>query len=240
MDGYVPLSAETDRKELEENYRRTMRDFALACRQAGRAEGEVQLIAVSKTFPAQDVAALYGLGQRLFGENRAQEMCEKQPVLPKDIGWHFIGRLQRNKVNYIIDKAAMIHSVDSVALAEEISRRALRRQAVMPVLLQVNLGGEETKAGFDRAGLQAGLTALAGLAGLRVMGLMTIGPYYEDPEGARPLFREMRALREETAARGIPGVEMRYLSMGMSHDYKVAIEEGADFVRVGSAIFGRR
>jgi len=127
-----------------------------------------------------------------------------------------------------------------VTLAEEISRQALRRQAVMPVLIQVNLGGEVSKTGFGREGLQAGLTMIAGLAGLRVMGLMTIGPYFEDPEGTRPLFREMKALRDEAASWGMPGVEMRYLSMGMSHDFTVAIEEGADFVRVGSAIFGRR
>ncbi len=225
---------------IEKNYSQTMEAFAEACKKAGRSPQEVKLIAVSKFFSAADIQQVYDRGQRFFGENRAQELMEKQPVLPKDIQWHFIGRLQRNKVKYIIDKAAMIHSVDSLELAREISRQALLKNVEMPVLIQVNLGGEETKAGFAAEELREGLAAIAALPGLAVQGLMTIGPYMADPEATRPLFRQMRALKEAAASWTIPGVDMRYLSMGMSHDYAVAIAEGADFVRVGSAIFGNR
>ena len=225
---------------ITDGYRRTEEAFREACIAAGRGPGEVKLIAVSKTFPAEAVREAYGLGQRLFGENRAQELTEKQPVLPKDIEWHFIGRLQRNKVKYIIDKVAMIHSVDSLDLAKEISRQSLLKNMEMQALVQVNLGGEDSKAGFGAEELRSGLQGIAGLPGLRIRGLMTIGPYYEEPEDARPLFKKMKALKEEAASWAIPGVEMRYLSMGMSHDFTVAIEEGADFVRVGTAIFGQR
>ncbi len=225
---------------IENNYHQTMEIFTEACRQAGKSPQDVTLIAVSKFFLPADIQRVYDLGQRFFGENRAQELMEKQPVLPKDIRWHFIGRLQRNKVKYIIDKAAMIHSVDSLELAREISRQAQLKDVEMPVLIQVNLGGEETKAGFAAEELRASLAAIAGLPGLKVQGLMTIGPYMADPEATRPLFRQMRALKEAAASWDIPGVDMRYLSMGMSHDYAVAIAEGADFVRVGSAIFGNR
>ncbi|MCL1849723.1 MAG: YggS family pyridoxal phosphate-dependent enzyme, partial [Clostridiales bacterium] len=154
--------------------------------------------------------------------------------------WHFIGRLQRNKVKYIIDKTALIHSLDSVELAGEISRQALLKQAEPPVLIQVNLGGEESKAGFAREGLREGLEEMAGLPGLHIKGLMTIGPYYADPEDARQMFRQLKALQREARSWALPGVEMQYVSMGMSHDFRIAIEEGADFVRVGSAIFGQR
>lgn len=238
LSRYTVQSGTLDR--IAENYHRTMAAFTEACKQAGRTADEVRLIAVSKTFPVESVEKVYRLGHRLFGENYAQEMCDKQQALPKDIAWHFIGRLQRNKVKYIINKVAMIHSVDSVALAGEISRQSLLKGVETPVLIQVNLGGEESKVGFGRDQLKRGLMDIAGLPGLRVMGLMTIGPYFEEPEDARPLFRMMKALKEESASWGIPGAEMRYLSMGMSHDYIAAIEEGADFVRVGSAIFGRR
>ena len=222
------------------SYGRTMASFEQACMRAGKRPEEVKLVAVSKTFPAEAVMEVYRMGQRLFGENRAQEMVEKSTLLPKDIEWHFIGRLQRNKVKYIIDKAAMIHSVDSVPLAEEISRQAVMKRIDMPVLIQMNLGGEESKAGFGEQELQRGLTDIAALPGLRIMGLMTIGPYFNEPEDARPLFRRMNELKEEAASWAVPGTEMRFLSMGMSHDFTIAIEEGADIVRVGSSIFGLR
>ncbi|MCL2122070.1 MAG: YggS family pyridoxal phosphate-dependent enzyme [Clostridiales bacterium] len=225
---------------IEEKYRETMAAFSDACRRAGRSEDEVKMIAVSKTFPAESVKQAYRLGQRLFGENYVQELCEKEQNLPKDIEWHFIGRLQRNKVKYIIDKAVMIHSVDSPVLAREISRQALLKNREARVLLQVNLGAEESKAGFEREALRRGLEEIAELPGLQVLGLMTIGPYYDNPEDARALFREMRALKAEVASWAVKGIVMQYLSMGMSHDYTIAIEEGADFVRVGSAIFGQR
>ena len=225
---------------VEENYNQTMARFVEACGRAGRSAEDVRLVAVSKTFPAESVEKAFALGHRLFGENYVQELVEKQEILPKDIDWHFIGRLQRNKVKYIIDKVVLIHSVDSVALAKEISRQAGLKHVEAQVLLQVNLGEEESKAGFAKEELRAGLEEIAVLPGVHVNGLMTIGPYFEEPEDARPMFRAMRALREEAASWAVPGVEMRCLSMGMSHDFMVAIEEGADIVRVGSAIFGQR
>ena len=226
--------------EIGQNYSQTTASLREACRKAGRSLEDVRLIAVSKTFPADSVEQVYRLGQRLFGENRAQELTEKYPLLPKDIEWHFIGRLQRNKVKYIIDKAAMIHSVDSLDLAKEISRQALLKQAEMPILLEVNLEGEGTKAGFGAAGLRRMVEDIAALPALKIQGLMTIGPYHDDPENSRPLFRRMKDLKDEAASWSVPGTEIRYLSMGMSHDFTVAIEEGADYVRVGSAIFGLR
>ena len=227
---------------LKNNYDLVKESLLHACDLAGRAPGSVKLLAVTKNVSPQDILSVYALGQRAFGENRVQELCEKQPELPKDIEWHFIGRLQRNKVKYIIDKVAMIHSVDSLGLAKEISRQAQLKglQDDMPVLIQLNLGGEQTKGGFDRDTLRRGVEEIATLPGLSIQGLMTIGPYFEDPEGTRPLFHTMRALMDEVDSWSVPGVRLRYLSMGMSHDFHIAIEEGADIVRVGSAIFGAR
>jgi len=229
-----------DSETLGEHYRQTIQSCERACLRAKRAPDEVGLIAVSKTVEPEIIRQAYELGQRRFGENRAQELAEKHPALPRDIEWHFIGRLQRNKVKYIINVAKMIHSVDSETLAEEISRQALRADKKMPVLVQMNLEEEETKAGFAEADLRRRLADIARLPGIAVCGLMTIGPYYENPEESRALFRRMRALRDEVRTWALPGIEMRFLSMGMSHDFPVAIEEGADFIRVGSAIFGSR
>ncbi|MEA4892385.1 MAG: YggS family pyridoxal phosphate-dependent enzyme [Peptococcaceae bacterium] len=226
---------------LKERYEQVLTDFTAVCSRCGKKPGEdVKLVAVSKFFPAEDLRRVYDLGQRDFGENRAQEMFAKAPVLPADIRWHFIGRLQRNKVKYIIDKACMIHSVDSLALAGEISRQALLKQVEIPVLLEVNLGGEESKAGMAYGEVQENMRAISLLPGIKIQGLMTIGPYEEDPENSRPLFRRMKELLEEAKSWQIPGAEMKYLSMGMSHDFVAAIEEGANIVRVGSSIFGHR
>ncbi len=225
---------------IQTRYEAVQKAFEAACIKAGRDAGQVKLIAVSKNFPAEDIQKVYNLGQHRFGENRAQEMAAKYPLLPQDIVWHFIGRLQRNKVKYIIDKASMIHSVDRLDLAREISRQAAAHQIQMPVLVQVNLEQEETKAGFQQETLKQALTAIAALPNLQIRGLMTIGPYHEDPEDSRPLFKRMKALLDQAAQWQIPGTVMDQLSMGMSHDFAVAIEEGATFVRVGSSIFGYR
>jgi len=226
--------------DLQKRYQEVYEGLKDACRKAGRPEDSVRLIAVSKNFPVEDIMQIYQLGQREFGENRAQEVTAKYPELPQDIKWHFIGRLQRNKVKYIIDKVYMIHSVDKVSLAQEISRQAVLKNVIMPVLIQVNLEGEETKAGFRKEELPSVLKEIAVLPNIQVKGLMTIGAYHENPEDSRPLFKRMKALFDEIAGWQIPGVTMEYLSMGMSNDYKVAIEEGANFVRVGSLIFGER
>lgn len=227
--------------ELKARYEQVMADVEKVCARCGKKPGQdVRLVAVSKFFPAGDIRTVYDLGQRDFGENRAQEMSAKAPELPEDIRWHFIGRLQRNKVKYIIDKACMIHSVDNLALAQEISRQAQLKQVEMPVLLEVNLGGEESKAGMTEEEVRETMTAVSLLPGMKIQGLMTIGPYEEDPENSRPLFKKMRKLMEKARSWQIPGTEMKYLSMGMSHDFAAAIEEGANIVRVGSSIFGHR
>ncbi len=225
---------------ISERYAAIRKMIEVACEKSGRDASQIKLIAVSKNFPAEDIQAVYDLGQRRFGENRAQEMAAKYPLLPQDIVWHFIGRLQRNKVKYIIDKASMIHSVDNLDLAKEISRQAMMHQIRMPILLQVNLEQETTKAGFQEEELKTALTAIAALPNLQIRGLMTIGPFHDDPEDARPLFRRMKALLDQAAQWQIPGTAMDQLSMGMSHDFGVAIEEGATFIRVGSSIFGYR
>lgn len=225
---------------LEERYAAVVKEFQETCGRLGREAEMPTLIAVSKNFPAEDVRKLFDLGHRHFGENRAQELIEKQPVLPQEIQWHFIGRLQRNKVKYIIDKVAMIHSVDSLALGREIERQAEKVDRRIPVLVQVNLDEEETKAGFEKEDLKEALIALTAYPRLQIKGLMTIGRYHPDPEGARPLFQKMRALATTVKEWAIPGVEMSHLSMGMSHDFVAALEEGATLVRVGSSIFGNR
>ncbi len=222
---------------IEENYARVLASVENACSRAGRRTKDVHLVAVSKNVTTDSIIRVFNKGQRMFGENRAQEIRDKMPLLPKDIEWHFIGRLQRNKVKYIIDGVAMIHSVDSIPLAYEINRLAVLKNIRMPALIQVNLGGEDTKAGFETSDLRQCLEEIAKLPGIFIKGLMTIGPYYENPEDSRSLFRAMRVLRDEAASWDIQGADIRLLSMGMSHDYTIAIEEGADFIRVGSAIF---
>ena len=225
---------------LEANYRKVLTICDEICKKTGRPVENVQLIAVSKSHTVEAIREIYDLGQRVFGESRAQELVEKFDLLPKDINWHFVGRLQRNKVKYIIDKICFIHSLDSLELAQEISRQATQKNVNVSVLAQLNLGGESSKTGFSELGLKDALAEVAGLPGLKVVGLMTIGPYHDDPEGSRDLFSRLAKLSGEAVMWQIPGVDLKYLSMGMSHDYHIAIEEGANFIRVGTGIFGYR
>ena len=211
-----------------------------ACAKAGRSREEVTLIAVSKTKPVDMIREIYDAGQRSFGENKPQEMRDKTGLLPSDISWHMIGHLQRNKIKYVIDRACMIHSVDSLKLGEAISREALRHQLVMPVLVEVNIAGEETKFGVPAEETEALIRDLSLLPGISIRGLMTIAPYVEDPEENRLHFRNLRNLSIDIASKNIDNVSVCELSMGMTGDYQVAIEEGATFVRVGTGIFGER
>ena len=212
---------------------------AAAEARAGRAPGSVTLLAVSKTFPAQDVAAAYAAGQRCFGENRLQEAMEKIPARPADCEWHLIGPLQRNKVRKALEqRLALIQAVDSAKLAEAVSRIAGELGRTADILLEVNIDGEESKHGFSAEALREQWAALVALPHIRIQGLMCIPAPVERPEDARPAFAALRALAEELRARG--PLPLPTLSMGMSHDFEVAIEEGATLVRVGSAIFGRR
>ncbi len=200
----------------------------------------VRLIAVSKTQPPETVQEAIASGLWDFGENRVQEIQEKYAFFEKNPNWHLIGHLQTNKVKYIIDKVKMIHSLDSLRLAAEIEKRAAAAKSVMPVLVQVNIADEESKFGLAKEMVPDFLRALAEYPHLSVEGLMTIGPFVSDSEEIRWVFREMRELKEQLHRLALPHVKMRELSMGMSNDYRIAVEEGATMVRVGTAIFGAR
>ncbi len=206
---------------------------------AGRPEGSATLLAVSKTFPVEDIMQAYANGQRLFGENRLQEAMSKKPAMPADCEWHLIGPLQRNKVRKALETGfTLLEAVDSLRLAESISRIAGELGLTAAILLEVNVDGEESKHGFTPEGLQEAWDTLCALPHLNIRGLMCIPAPTEEAEGARPAFRRLRALAEELRARG--PLPLPELSMGMSHDYAVAVEEGSTIVRVGSAIFGKR
>lgn len=213
--------------------------IAAAEQRAGRSAGSVTLLAVSKTFPVEDIMQAYADGQRLFGENRLQEAMEKMPRMPQDCGWHLIGPLQRNKVRKALEQGfCLIEAVDSLKLATCLSRVAGELGRKTPILLEVNVDGEESKHGFTPEELQACWPDLVELPYLEIQGLMCIPAPTEDPEEARPAFRALRQLAEELRARG--PLPLPHLSMGMSHDFAVAVEEGATIVRVGSALFGKR
>jgi pyridoxal phosphate enzyme (YggS family) len=217
--------------------RETIRD---AAERSGRNPAAVRLVAVSKTQPAEAVAAAREAGHRLFGENYVQEFLDKARQLPDSVEWHFIGSLQSNKVKYIAGLVSMIHSVDRTSLAREIDRQWEKTGTICDILLQVNISGEETKSGTTAAGVIELAREAAALPHLRIRGLMTMPPFFDEPERARPYFRQLRRLAEVIDEQKIPGVSMGELSMGMSGDFEVAIEEGATLVRVGSAIFGER
>ena len=201
---------------------------------------KVTLVAVSKTHPASDILKVYNEGQRDFGENKPQELAMKYELLPKDIRWHMIGHLQTNKVKYIIDKVCMIHSVDSLRLAEAINKEAVKHGITMPVLIEVNIGREESKSGIDPEGLEELLYSISGMANIQVCGLMCIPPVSEEEEDSRKYFAALRNLSIDIKDRNIDNIQMNVLSMGMSSDFKTAISEGSTIVRVGTSIFGMR
>lgn len=211
-----------------------------AAEKAGRDPSSVRLVAVSKTRPATDIVEAFQAGQTVFGENYVQELAAKLDQVLEAVQWHVVGHLQSNKIKYIAGRVALIHSVDRLSLAEEISRQWGRLDLVCPVLIQVNISGESTKSGTTEAGALQLVRESALLPNIRVQGLMTMPPFFDDPEAARPCFAELRRLARTIAATGIPNVEMRELSMGMSGDFEVAIQEGATLVRVGTALFGER
>lgn len=202
------------------------------------ATAPATLVAVSKTWPAEYVQEAYDAGQRLFGENKVQEILEKSPILPEDIEWHLIGHLQKNKIRKVLPHCSMIHSVDSLALAGQISRIAGELEIVSSVLLQVNISDDDAKFGFTGARLREEFAEIKVLPNLKIEGLMTVPKFDADPERVRPAFAALRALRDELVSEH--GLTLPHLSMGMSHDAKVAVEEGATLVRVGSSIFGKR
>ncbi|MDD2270909.1 MAG: YggS family pyridoxal phosphate-dependent enzyme [Desulfuromonadaceae bacterium] len=212
----------------------------VAAETAGRNPVSVRLVAVSKTRPAADISAAFRAGQSVFGENYIQELVPKLAEVPEDVQWHFIGHLQSNKVKYIAGRVALIHSVDRISLAQEIDRQWGRLRKVCDVLIQVNISGEATKSGTTDAGAIQLVRECALLPNISVKGLMTMPPFFDDPDAARPYFTELRRLAETISALQLDGVEMKELSMGMSGDFETAIQEGATLVRVGTAIFGSR
>lgn len=225
---------------VKENLTEVEKRIQDACRRAGRDRSEVTLIAVSKTKPVSMLQEAYDTGIREFGENKVQEMMDKYDKLPDDIRWHMIGHLQRNKVKYLMGKAYLIHSVDSLRLAEEISAQSVKHNVITNILIEVNIAGEESKFGTSREEAIALVEDISRLPSIHICGLMTIAPFVENPEDNRVYFRQIRQLSVDIDAKKIDNVDMRILSMGMTGDYEVAIEEGATMVRVGTGIFGAR
>ncbi len=225
---------------VTENYKEVLANVHEAALRANRQPEEVLLIAVSKTKPEKSIQDLYDIGVRDFGENKVQELCDKYENLPKDIKWHLIGHLQRNKVKYIVDKVHLIHSVDSVRLAEEIQAEAIKKNVVVNILVQVNVASEESKFGLETEETEEIIRKIATMSNIRIKGLMTIAPFVENGEENREIFKKLKQLAVDIDGKNIDNVCMNVLSMGMSGDYSVAIEEGATMVRVGTSIFGER
>lgn len=225
---------------VSEQYFEVKQAVAHACEESGRKGDACTLIAVSKTKPVEMLKEVYDAGCRDFGENKVQELLDKYDKLPSDVRWHMIGHLQTNKVKYIVDKVSLIHSVDSVKLAHEISRQAVKKNVVVPILLEVNIAEEASKYGFKVHEIMESIAEIALLPGVLVKGLMAIAPFVENSEENRIYFQQMRQLSVDILRKNIDNVSMDILSMGMTGDYLVAVSEGATHVRVGSGIFGNR
>ena len=225
---------------IRENLAEVRSNIAKACEKVGREPSEVTLLAVSKTKPIEMIREAMAAGQRAFGENYVQEIEEKYAVLGDNADWHMIGHLQINKVKYIIGKVSLIHSVDSLRLAEQIQKEAEKHSVTMRVLLEVNVANEESKWGFTPDETVEAVKAVAAMPNVHVCGLMTSAPITEDAESNRVYFRQLRKLFDDIKAMNIENVDMQVLSMGMTGDYTVAVEEGSTLVRVGTGIFGAR
>lgn len=225
---------------IQENVRKVEKCIDEACIKAGRVKNEVTLVAVSKTKPVSLLREAYDAGIRDFGENRVQELLEKIPEMPADIRWHMIGHLQRNKVKDIVGRVSLIHSVDSLRLAEEISREASKKGVAADILLEVNVSGEESKFGIPVKEAAELAEAVSKLPAIHIRGLMTVAPIQEEPEQNRPFFRKLKQLSVDIRQKNVNNITMDVLSMGMTGDFAAAIAEGATCVRVGTGIFGER
>ncbi len=225
---------------IEKNIKGIISRINEAAVRAGRDPADIKLIGVTKTVDTERIKAAYNCGIKDFGENRVQELCEKTDILDINCKWHLIGHLQTNKVKYIIDKVSLIHSLDSLELAKEISRRAEKAGRIAEVLVQVNVAGEDTKFGIGPEETPAFIKEVSHMGNIRIKGLMTIAPLSEDPENVRWVFAGLGKLRIDISRENIDNVDMDYLSMGMSNDFEVAIEEGSNMVRIGTALFGKR
>lgn len=223
-----------------ENYTKIRERIDASCKLSGRDPKSVTLIAVSKTKPVSMIRELMEIGVEDFGENHAQELVAKTEEITEPLRWHFIGNLQTNKVKYVVGRASLIHSVNSLRLAEAISKESVKKGLVSDILIEVNIADEATKEGIAGDEAVSLVESASRLPGLHIIGLMAIAPPVDDPEENRPYFRSLRELAEKIGALGLEGVEMKELSMGMTNDFTCAVEEGATFVRVGTAIFGER
>lgn len=225
---------------VKENLFQIQENIRKACEKSGRDPEEITLIAVSKTKPISMLEEAYEAGSRDFGENKVQEIMDKYPALPKDIRWHMIGHLQRNKVKYIVDKVCLIHSVDSLRLAEEINLQSEKHQVETDILIEINIAQEESKFGVSKTEVIKLVEEASKLPYIHIKGLMAVAPFTENQEDNRKYFREIKELSVDIMEKNIDNVNMSVLSMGMTGDYMVAIEEGATMVRVGTGIFGER
>ena len=225
---------------IKENLDQVRETINAACIRAGRRPEEVTLIAVSKTKPVPMLEEAYAAGTRDFGENKVQEILAKKPELPQDIRWHMIGHLQRNKVSQVIGNAVMIHSVDSLRLARQIEAEAAKKKVDVDILLEVNVAREESKYGFMLEEVEDAVMAIKDFPHVHIKGLMTIAPFVDNPEENRGIFKKLFEFAVDIGSKNIDNVTMSVLSMGMTGDYEVAIEEGATMVRVGTGIFGAR
>jgi len=225
---------------LANNLREVEDKIQEACKKANRKRGEITLIAVSKTKPISMLQEAYDLGVRSFGENKVQELSEKYTQLPNDIHWHLIGHLQTNKVKNVVGKATLIHSVDSIKLAETIEKEAAKKDLLVDILIEVNVAEEESKFGLKVEEVLPFIKQVATFPHIRIKGLMTIAPFVENPENNRGVFARLHKLSVDITQKNIDNVSVDILSMGMTNDYQIAIEEGATMVRVGTGIFGAR
>lgn len=223
-----------------ENIKQVEENIIKSCEKVGRDPKEVTLIAVSKTKPYTAIEEALPSGVLDYGENKVQELTEKYEILPKDIRWHMIGHLQRNKVKYLVGKVELIHSVDSLRLANQIETEFAKKNEIANILIEVNMANEESKFGITSETTEQLIREISKLEHVRIKGLMTIAPYTDNPETNRVYFRNMKKLSVDIAEKNIDNVSMNVLSMGMTGDYQVAIEEGATMVRVGTGIFGER
>lgn len=221
------------------NIEEVIEQVRMSALKVNRNPSDIQIVTVTKTVPVGRIREAVDAGMTVLGENRVQELLDKHPQID-DVEWHLIGHLQTNKVKYITDKITLLHSLDSMGLAEELNKRMNATGRVLDVLVQVNVADESTKFGIKPEDTIDFIDGLRKLTGIKIKGLMTIGPYVTDPEEVRPVFRQLRELASKVKTMDFPGVEMVHLSMGMSNDYTVAIEEGATLIRLGSIIFGSR
>lgn len=225
---------------VKENYNYVKQQVEETAKACGRDPKEITLIAVSKTKPLENIEELIEIGVEDFGENKVQELCDKYEHVSQPVHFHLIGHLQTNKVKYIVDKACLIHSVDSLKLAQTIQKEAAKKQVIAQILIEVNVAEEDSKFGLHTEDVIPFIQEISTMPNLHVNGLMTIAPFVDDPEDNRKYFRTLKQLSLDITSKNIDNIDMNVLSMGMTNDYKVAIEEGATMVRVGTAIFGAR